>query len=145
MQIVMRAVMKWLAEPVLVVGSFLLVLGTISLINGGEFRAPVTLSGSGTAIADRAEAIPSAVALAGTPASTLAFVRRTEGPRPAEVLAAGTKHDAADSLHTAAEREPVLGILFDDAWLLLLAGSGVLLMGRGLRLLTQPVAIPRSA
>jgi hypothetical protein len=109
-------VLRWLSEPVLVVGSFLVVLGVIALVNGGSFRAAATLSGDGEPIAERAEAIPAASALAGAPSSTLAFVR---------------------SDHRSGEPEPALGIVFDDAWLLLVAGAGVLCIGKGLRLVTE--------
>jgi hypothetical protein len=125
---------------VLVIGSFLVTLGVIALLNGGEFRAAATLSGSGETMAAQAEAIPSSGALAGTPASTLAFVRRVDGNKPPAL-----RRPARQA--RPGEPEPALGIIFDDAWLLLIGGAGVICMGKGLRLLGgQPsLPIPRSA
>jgi hypothetical protein len=131
---------RWFSEPVLVIGSFLVTLGVIALLNGGSFRAAATLSGKGEPIAAQAESVPSRGALAGAPASTLAFVRRVTGDeRP--VLRRPT-HEVSDARSPAARAdrtEPALGIIFDDAWLLLIAGAGVICIGKGLRLVTEPV------
>ena len=133
-------VVRWFAEPVLVVGSFLVTLGVIALLNGGSFKAAATLSGKGEPIAERAESVPTGTALAGTPASTLAFVRRVTGDeRP---LLRRPSNEVSDVRSATGEQraEPALGIIFDDAWLLLIAGVGVILIGKGLRLVTEPQA-----